>query len=331
VPEGETPSAKRDHPGRESLVWPWGVEAAGPNPPGRTVIDVCDRGADTMEFLESEVAAGRRFVVRAAKDRNLHGDDHVGDDRVYGKLFGLARDLPSLAGRRVEVGAAAGRKARVADVEVAAGPATLRADRFARGHCTGVPLDLWAVHVREPAPPPGVAPVEWTLLTNLRPDDPGVGLAAFADRVVDYYAVRPTIEEFHKGLKTGLGVEALRFESAGRLEPVVALLSVAAAVLTGARDAARQPDADLTPATELVPQAYVDVLAAYAARRVATRGPRANLAPGPDMSVRQFVVEVAKLGGFLARKSDGMPGFQTIWRGWAKLHVMVDAVAAMSG
>jgi hypothetical protein len=335
VPEGETPSAKRDHPGRESLVWPWGVAAAGPNPPGRTVIDVCDRGADTIEFLEFAVRAGRRFVVRAAKDRNLDGDDHVGDDRVYGKLFDLARDLPSLAGRRVEVAAAAGRTARVADVEVAAGPVTLRAGRFARGHCTGEPLDLWVVHVREPAPPPGspalppgVAPVEWTLLTNLRPDDAGVGLAAFADRVVDYYAVRPTIEEFHKGLKTGLGVEALRFASAGRLGPVVALLSVAAAVLTGARDAARQPDADVTPATDLVPAAYVNVLAAYAARRVAARGPRAHLAPGPDMTVRQFVVEVAKLGGFLARKADGMPGFQTVWRGWAKLQVMVEAVEA---
>ena len=340
VPRGEAPSAKRDHPGRESLLWPRGVAAAGPNPPGRTVIDVCDRGADTIEFLESEARAGRLFVVRAAKDRTLDGDDHVGEDRVYATLFELARDLPSVSGRRAEVGAAAGRKARVAAVEVAAGPATLRAGRFARGHCTGEPPDLWAVHVREPAPPPGspalppgVAPVEWTLLTNLRPDDPATtaGLAAFADRVVDYYAVRPTIEEFHKGLKTGLSVEALRFESAGRLEPVVAMLSVAAAVLTGARDAARQPDADLTPATDLVQARHVAVLAAHAARRVARRGPHAKLAPGPDMTVREFVVEVAKLGGFLARRADGMPGFQTVWRGWAQLQVMVEAVAAMSG
>jgi hypothetical protein len=30
------------------------------------------------------------------------------------------------------------------------------------------------------------------------------------------------------------------------------------------------------------------------------------------------LVAVARLGGFLARKHDGMPGWQTIWRGWQR-------------
>jgi hypothetical protein len=330
VPRGEKPSAKRDHPDRESLLWIKGVEAAGPAPAGRTVVDVCDRGADTIEFLEYECRAGRRFVIRAAKDRNLDGDDHVSWDRVHLKLMDYARDLPSVAGRTVTIGAAAGRKARTATVELAAGPVTFKAGQFARGHCTGEPLDLWVVHVREPNPPADADPVEWVLLTDLRPAD-ATDLAAFAERVVDYYTVRPTIEDYHKGQKTGLGIELLRFESAGRLEPVVALISVAAAVLTTVRDAARRPDADLVPATELVPEIYVNVLTAYAARKVAQLRHGAKPAPGPDMSVRQFVIEVAKLGGFLARKGDGLPGWQTIWRGWSDLQTMVDAVLAMSG
>jgi len=28
---------------------------------------------------------------------------------------------------------------------------------------------------------------------------------------------------------------------------------------------------------------------------------------------------VAKLGGFLARKGDGEPGWRTLWRGWHEL------------
>jgi hypothetical protein len=38
---------------------------------------------------------------------------------------------------------------------------------------------------------------------------------------------------------------------------------------------------------------------------------------------RGFWRGVARLGGFLARKSDGEPGWQTLWRGWDKLQTML--------
>ena len=41
------------------------------------------------------------------------------------------------------------------------------------------------------------------------------------------------------------------------------------------------------------------------------------------MTVYEFYREVAKLGGFLGRKSDGEPGWITIWRGWEKLNNLV--------
>lgn len=37
-----------------------------------------------------------------------------------------------------------------------------------------------------------------------------------------------------------------------------------------------------------------------------------------------MIREVAKLGGFLGRKSDGEPGYVTLWRGLAQLHVMTN-------
>ena len=37
----------------------------------------------------------------------------------------------------------------------------------------------------------------------------------------------------------------------------------------------------------------------------------------------RFFRELAKLGGFLGRKGDGEPGWNTIWRGWEKLHLML--------
>jgi hypothetical protein len=39
---------------------------------------------------------------------------------------------------------------------------------------------------------------------------------------------------------------------------------------------------------------------------------------------RDFLRGVARLGGFLARKSDGEPGWLTIWKGWFVLSILVE-------
>jgi Transposase Tn5 dimerisation domain len=41
------------------------------------------------------------------------------------------------------------------------------------------------------------------------------------------------------------------------------------------------------------------------------------------MTVYEFLRELAKQGGFLARKHDGEPGWQTIWRGYKKVQLIV--------
>ena len=57
---------------------------------------------------------------------------------------------------------------------------------------------------------------------------------------VDWYTVRWVIEEYHKCLKMGMGVEQMQFTSRERLEPAIALLSVIATTLLQWRDAARR-------------------------------------------------------------------------------------------
>ena len=39
---------------------------------------------------------------------------------------------------------------------------------------------------------------------------------------------------------------------------------------------------------------------------------------------KNVLIATARLGGFLARKGDGMPGWQTIWRGWHRLMWMCE-------
>jgi hypothetical protein len=82
VPEGETPKAKREAPGRESLLWVRACAKIGPAPEGCLWIDIADRGSDTFEFIDFEKANGRSFIIRSARNRNLKGEDHVGADRI---------------------------------------------------------------------------------------------------------------------------------------------------------------------------------------------------------------------------------------------------------
>lgn len=323
VPRGETATGKRNHPGRESLLWPAGCEAATPPAPaeGALWVDIADRGADTFEYLDFEHRHGRRHVTRSAKDRVLAGDDHVGADRVHRTLHAYTRDLPMLGERtqgvpRRQAGkrGKSFRKARTARVRIAAGPASIRVPHFARGHCRSDALDLWVVHVLEIDPPAGQEPLEWVLLTNL-----AVRTLAEACQRVDWYACRVVVEELHKGMKSGCGIQGLQFEHADRLEPVIALLSVVATELLRLRELARKPDADRAPATSIIDPLWVKVLSFWRYKRART-----------DLSVREFAMALGRLGGHLGRKGDGFPGWLTTWRGWQKLRLMVEGAMAVT-
>lgn len=169
VPRGESLLAKRQHPQRESRLWVRGCQQVGPAPQacpepaegacpepaegacpepaegGRLWVDLCDRGADTIEFIEYQVRQRRHFVIRLSKDRRLEGDDHLGADRIHRKLLAYMQDQPVLGLRPVQVPAAPGRRARQATLALSSAPLRLRAGRFARGQCQGQTLDLWVV------------------------------------------------------------------------------------------------------------------------------------------------------------------------------------------
>lgn len=323
VPKGETASQKREHPDRESRLWERGCKSPQNAGADAFWVDIADRGSDCFEFLEYEHTHQRRYVIRSTRNRRLDGLDHVGNDRIHDTLHGFARDLPTLLTRQIDVAASTkkGTKARSASVRIAASPITLAAPRQPRGQCTGSSLDLWVIHVAEENPPVDVEKVEWFLLSNVPADAPRQA----AERV-DWYACRPMIEDYHKGQKTGLGIELPQFESADRLEPVIGILSVIAAVLLQLRHQARDPQSEHTPATACVPELWVKVVAlkAYRSRR------KPSIAYD-QMSVKEFFIGVAKLGGHLARKHDGPPGWLTLWRGWQRLQTMVQGaeLAAM--
>jgi hypothetical protein len=52
-------------------------------------------------------------------------------------------------------------------------------------------------------------------------------------------------------------------------------------------------------------------------------------APKGGWTNQNVMVAIARLGGFLARKHDGSPGWQTIWRGWQRLLWMCEGLETL--
>jgi hypothetical protein len=159
----------------------------------------------------------------------------------------------------------------------------------------------------EEGPPNGVAPLEWSLLTNL-----DGATAGAIRRAADYYACRWQIEEYHKARKTGAAIEGCRFQSGKKVQALLAVLSVVSVVLMNLRLAARDPVRAARPATAAVPAAWVAILE------------RLKVRAKPLVTAGDFWVHLAWLGGYMKDKPDrDPPGWQTLWRGWLKFHTIL--------
>ncbi len=286
---------------RESVVWGDLVDRVGRAPEGVKWVHVDDRGADDFEVFCRIRAQGNSCVIRAARlNRWLLKPD---GQRV--RLDVLLKDLPSQETRTLEVPAKSDQPARTATLELRFTEVRMPLPKvltpWLREHRPAEPLPLWVVELRETEPPAGVTPLRWVLYTFER-----VTTAAEASQIIQWYERRPTIEDYHKALKTGCHVERRYYETAARLERVTGLLSVLAVRLLQLKTAALEtPD---RPAVEVAPAQWVELIQIVRKKPV-----------NPHLTIREFLRAVAGLGGHLGRKCDGEPGWITLWRGFEKL------------
>ena len=170
---------------------------------------------------------------------------------------------------------------------------------------------MWVIEVREVNAPADVdEPLHWVLLTS----EP---IESFDDAwtVIGWYEKRPVVEDYHKCLKTGCRAEERQYKTSARLERVTGMLSIVAVRLIQLKFVARtDPD---RPAARVVPQPWLRMLRALRKGRHQIR------------TIGEFFRSLAMLGGFLGRKSDGQPGWITIWRGLEKLVLCIRGADAM--
>ena len=291
---------------RESQWWEQAGQAIGPAPADEQIewSRICDRGADIYEQLVSCKELDHRFVIRAAQDRCLTNEE---GRKKTGKLFETARAQAALGEFELELRARPGQDARIAKLQISSAEVWLRApERPGRGSGYLPPVHCNVVRVWEAAPPRGTKALEWILLT-----DWAVNIFAEALEVALAYSTRWLIEEFHKALKTGTKAEELQLETAEALFASIAIKSVVALRLLDLRERVRlEPEA---PAKQ----------SGLSELELAVLRERLNR---PIKTVREVALAIGRLGGHMNRKGDGLPGWQTLFRGMAKLNDLIEGV-----
>lgn len=287
----------RPTPEKDSQKWLTALAASHQGLPGAvTTITVADREADCYDLWVAPRRPNAHLLIRAKHDRTLVG--------ASAHLWAHLQTHPVADTQVVTLP-----RRHTGATTVPARPATLQL-RYASVTLgvpqlkTGAPVPVQAVLVEEIAGQNGEEPLQWLLLTTLPIPSPEV-----AWLLVEWYTYRWLIERYHAVLKSGCGVEEVQLATTERLERALATYSIVAWRLLTLRylvDQAPEMECEgvLTPA---------EWQAAYV-----TAHPTAPLPTRPP-TLREALWCLGRLGGFLGRTGDGMPGITALWRGWARL------------
>jgi hypothetical protein len=82
-----------------------------------------------------------------------------------------------------------------------------------------------------------------------------------------------------------------------------------------ARPKGSSPDTDGRPASDVVDEAYVEALSLRLWKKACM-----------DLTAKEFLYALARLGGHQGRKSDRSPGWLVLWRGWMQLQPLVEGM-----
>ncbi len=297
---------------RESDRWATVAGQIGPPPPGARYTFLADREADIWETVQRCQDARWDFLVRACQARALADQagsifDAVAAAAVVASFQLHLRSRPRRVTRDRDTGkpkrVRRAHKGRTVDLDVRSCSVRVRAPWRPGG--AGEPRTVNVVEAKEVDPAPGDDPIHWVLLTSW-----ACGTAQEALRVVKAYTRRWLIEEYHKALKTGTRIEDSQLATAQRIEALLGILAVVAVRLLNRKLlATTRPQASVDP-QELGPE-VLEILESVLGR------------PADGWTNRTVLRSIARLGGFIGRKSDGEPGWITIWRGWQRLIPMV--------
>ncbi|MBU1976969.1 MAG: IS4 family transposase [Nanoarchaeota archaeon] len=278
------PKNERTKENNDNSLWIKSIEAIGLAPVNTTIIDVMDRGGDILDIMNSSRKYNHEFIIRAKHNRFLN--------KELGNLFNFAKTLQVKGQRLLDVQGNKGRKRRIAKLNISSAKIVLP-----KTSTDNNSVNCSIVRVFEVDCPDNQEPLEWFILTSLEVENFDDAL-----KITKYYSYRWIIEEYHKCMKTGFRLEKTQLKSLKRIENLIGFIAVSSIRLLQLRDIVRHnPETD---AKDYVEKEDINIIRAY--YKVEKR----------EMTIDRFLRYIAQMGGFLNRKSDGNPGWESIWEGW---------------
>lgn len=286
---------------RESQLWEQTLEAIGSPPPSPTGaqrwVSVGDRASDVFSYIQTATHLGWDFLLRVCQNRRIETTDGT-----LGHLASHARSLPPVAQKTTWLRGRDGMPSECIELQISTDAVWVEPPWL--GATAGaVAIRAWVIRCWGRRA--NGSEIEWILLTSIPINDRTTLL-----EVVQWYEHRWLIEEYHKCLKTGCAIEDRQMQHAGALEAFIGFSSIVAVRLLVLRTLSREQPEE--PAHRHVEPIMIELLR----RRLRLR------MSAEEMTLRQFWHATARLGGFIGRKSDGNPGWQTLWDGWQQLLLM---------
>lgn len=299
---------------KESFCWLKGYEAANTvalNAPGATIISISDREGDIYEMLEKTPSETNKayWLIRSSRSRGLLNE--IGEKQKLGLWETVNKAKPI---GKIEFKLAAGkiyqrsmatqrqaRKERVVQQEIRACTVNLRPTQRKGKKLSAVTINV--IHCKEINAPSNEEKIEWFLLTSFP-----IHNAETVIEIVRWYLCRWEIELFFKILKSGCTVEELQFDTLQATSKCIALYSIVAWRILY-----------LTMLGRCCPEIECSVIFEsnewQAVYSIVTKKPPPKHPP----MLNEIILMIAKLGGFLGRKSDKHPGTKVMWIGMQRM------------
>ena len=277
---------------------------------GVKAIHICDREGDVYELFCKAGLMGTTYLCRRIHDRKIQS---AVEEESYINAFIENLEPAGYTNVNVPRDSHTKRESRVAELEIKYGKTRIKKpSNLKTTDNTPEYVVVTVISAKEIKAPEQVKePISWQLITN-------DAIESFEDAIktVKRYSCRWNIETFHYTLKSGCAIEKLQESTADKLVKLIALYSVIAIRIMILTHLART-------------QSDTSCEAVFEADEWTTLYKVVKMTkklPEKPPTILEAVIMVAKLGGFLARKSDGFPGVKVIWRGLTALNTILHAL-----
>lgn len=256
-------------------------------------VHIGDRESDIYELFCEAQQAKTHFLVRTCVDRLAGDGAHtIADEMKKAPIRGL-HDVEV----RDRNGELCNARLLVKYERVKVLPPIGKQRRYPE-------LTLTVIHAIERDTPPNREAIEWKLITDLPVDS-----FEAAIEKLDWYSRRWKIEVFHKILKSGCKAEESKLRTAERIVNLISLFCILSWRIFW-----------MTMINRTAPEAPPGLALTRSECHLLdqiVKEKTTSCAKAKPLSA--YLIKIARLGGYLARKNDPPPGNIVMWRGMSRL------------